>query len=566
MGDQQNISQILAALAAVRPAALQIPQSAPQQTSNHGGFSLPPPDNTGNLGMSGANTSGSGPVSIADAIAKARGFAAEKGIAYHPGHVASRSVDSRSYRRSRSPSRTPPRATRDVFRDGYNPYRDERRPDRRSGGGDRGYGRERSFSPPAGRNADTYSSPPPRHYRNPGDRSPGRRAGIEDNSETIDIDTKLVGMVIGRQGENLRRIESESGTRIQFLDSPEYNKRIRLCTITGHKSARESAKAEINRVIDEGNTSSRSAGARVFEPSGHSNHDGGGNSRFADEENSMQIMVPDRTVGLIIGRAGETIKDLQERSGCRVNIVNEDRSVAGQVPVNLMGPARAMQHAKELILEIVESDSRSSGAQPSREPRGQDTALGPTDKINDKLFIPKESVGMIIGKGGDTIKEMQSITGCKINILPPSGRDPDREVTLYGSASAIEEAKRAIKEKLDNAQKNRGPGGRREDSHNRYQQYQYPQQQQEQSQSQQYPQDSNSPSAQQQQPMQMGAGDGTDPYAMYGGYENYMAMWYAAMAQQHQQQQQQQQHQQHQQDGPPPPAPGSEQPGPPGVS
>ena len=35
-----------------------------------------------------------------------------------------------------------------------------------------------------------------------------------------------------------------------------------------------------------------------------------------------------------------------------------------------------------------------------------------------------------------------------------------------------------------------------------------------------------------------GASGETDPYAAYGGYNNYVAMWYAAMAQQQQQQQQ----------------------------
>ncbi len=34
------------------------------------------------------------------------------------------------------------------------------------------------------------------------------------------------------------------------------------------------------------------------------------------------------------------------------------------------------------------------------------------------------------------------------------------------------------------------------------------------------------------------AAAGEDPYAAYGGYNNYVAMWYAAVAQQQQQQQQ----------------------------
>ena len=50
---------------------------------------------------------------------------------------------------------------------------------------------------------------------------------------------------------------------------------------------------------------------------------------------------------------------------------------------------------------------------------------------------------------------------------------------------------------------------------------------------------------QQQQPG--GAGGGAvDPYAAYGGYENYLALWYSSYQAQNQGQQQQQQHQQSQ--------------------
>jgi far upstream element-binding protein len=106
-------------------------------------------------------------------------------------------------------------------------------------------------------------------------------------------------------------------------------------------------------------------------------------------------MVPDRTVGLIIGRRGETIKDLQERSGCHVNI--EDKNLNGLRPVNLTGPPRATEKAKGLIMDIVESDSNQHSNPPPREMRGH----GPSDagdKLTDSFFIPKDAVGMIIGK------------------------------------------------------------------------------------------------------------------------------------------------------------------------
>lgn len=41
------------------------------------------------------------------------------------------------------------------------------------------------------------------------------------------------------------------------------------------------------------------------------------------------------------------------------------------------------------------------------------------------------------------------MTGCKVNILPPSGPDGEREVTLQGSRTAIDQAAQTIMEKVD---------------------------------------------------------------------------------------------------------------------
>jgi far upstream element-binding protein len=363
-------------------------------------------------------------VSIADAIAKARGIAAEKGLSYEAGRggmlfaspssyfVLSdfanflsvgppRDMDpragGRSHRRSRSPSpqRSPPRAARENFRDNYNPYRDERRDDRR-GGNERNYARERSFSPrPAGRGTNAFS-PQPRPYGGPNDRRGG-----DDNTDTINIESNLVGLIIGRQGESLRKIEADTGTRIQFLNGPESTGSVRLCKITGSRASRNDAKAEISRIISE-----NGPGHSRF---GHDGHDRSHASKAStlptpgEGESTMQIMVPDRTVGLIIGRGGETIRDLQERSGCHVNIVGENKSLNGLRPVNLMGTPEASQKAQDLIHEIVESDTRHAANQshhnPTRGPpfSGGDYPSG--DKVSDSIFVRPEAVGMIIGKG-----------------------------------------------------------------------------------------------------------------------------------------------------------------------
>ena len=58
---------------------------------------------------------------------------------------------------------------------------------------------------------------------------------------------------------------------------------------------------------------------------------------------------------------------------------------------------------------------------------------------------------MTIIIGGETIKDLQTISGCKINVAqaPPAGQpDIEREISLIGSASAIEHAKQAIMDKV----------------------------------------------------------------------------------------------------------------------
>jgi len=550
------------------------PQYSTAPTQGAPSYGLPQPINSGSVDLGGIQPVNSGSVSIADAIAKARGIAADKGVSYdpnrgmapskvrnhhHPNFLSapSRNADprmaNRDYRRSRSPSGQPSRNNRDQFRGNANPYRDERR----GGGGDRGYNRERSLSP-AGR----YS---PAGYRDA--RSPTTDRGAEGDSEIVPIEKNMVGLVIGRAGENLRRVENTTGARVQFVDGPDVPGPQRHCKISGSRTARASAKYEIFKIIEDNELAKRGqdpARVQVAEL-----------TEATQEGDSLQVLVPDRTVGLIIGRGGETIRDLQERSGCHVNIVGENKSVNGFRPVNLIGSATSQQRAKDLIFEIVESDQKGiSIKELHSQNRGREDPYN--SKINDNIMVPGEAVGMIIGKGmnlrfqhveaasnlfagGETIREMQNASGCKINVSPASGRDIEREIGLIGTRQAIEAAKRAITEKVDavvclclqhkcmisllTAQqeaRNRAQGGSDRggnDYGDRYsaQPQPQPQQQQQQQQQQQHQQPAYSVPGIPQQAGASPAAGGADPYAAYGGYQAYMQMWYAALAAQQQQ-------------------------------
>lgn len=443
------------------------PPSAPPQAAY-----LPQPSHTGSLDLSHIKPVNSGSVSIADAIAKAKSIAGERGIQPydHRASSANPREDPRlanRHLRSRSRSRSPPR------RDGYggNPYRDERREDPRRGG----YRRSPSPSQERG-------------FRGARDPPMGNRGG-DGETETIRVKSQLVGLIIGRNGENLRKVESETGARVQFVQAKDSHVAERQCTISGSTRARESAKTAIFTIIEEnGGTPTQEKGAYTAGMPGRAKVN---LPALRDGEASSQIMVPDKTVGLIIGRGGETIKDLQERSGCHVNIVGENKSVNGLRPVNLIGSERATAMAKELILEIVESDARAPGtsgaAAPQRDRGYQNEGRGGAsgggannggrDHVEKTIRVPSEAVGMIIGKGGETIKDMQRTTGCKINVNQPKPPDVTRNIDLAGNPRAMEEAERIIWEKVETVRQRDAAAGRGQ-SHDQgqYDAYSQPQQ------------------------------------------------------------------------------------------
>lgn len=439
--------------------------------------------------------------------------------------MAGRGYPSRS--RSRSPSRT-----------NANPYRDERREDPRRG----------SFR---------RSASPDRNFRGARDPPAGYRAN-DGETETIRVKSALVGLIIGRNGENLRKVESESGARVQFIQAKDSHVAERQCTISGHIRARESAKNAIFGIIEE------NGGQNVPQEKGAYTAGMPGRAKvnlpaLREGEASTQIMVPDKTVGLIIGRGGETIKDLQERSGCHVNIVGENKSINGLRPVNLIGSERATAMAKELILEIVESDSKATGSGSNQIPAARDRgyesygqsggsnggAGGGSDYIEKTIHVPSEAVGMIIGKGGETIKDMQRTTGCKINVNQPSRPDVTRKIDLAGNSRAMAEAERVIWEKVETVKQRDAAAGRshggRDDQSSGYGGYSQQQQQQQPSMPAygQYmpPTQAQAPPqmpafqmpqmAQQATPQPGSDGQGaSDPYAAYGGQAAYFAQWY----------------------------------------
>lgn len=90
-----------------------------------------------------------------------------------------------------------------------------------------------------------------------------------------------------------------------------------------------------------------------------------------------------------------------------------------------------------------------SNSAPSTIPVSYSSYLGGSSK---KIDIPNGRVGVIIGKGGETIKYLQLQSGAKIQVTRDMDADPNsptRTVELMGTPEQIAKAEQLINEVLE---------------------------------------------------------------------------------------------------------------------
>ncbi|CAN1352704.1 Far upstream element-binding protein 3 [Linum perenne] len=174
---------------------------------------------------------------------------------------------------------------------------------------------------------------------------------------------------------------------------------------------------------------------------------------------SRKTEVPNDKVGVLIGKGGDTIRFLQQNSGAKIQIMRDadaDPRCTTR-PVEIIGTLASISKAEKLIHAVIAEMLKfqyffqaSVGGSPSLVARGHPSAqsTGVPDQL--EMQVPNEKVGLIIGKGGETIKGLQTKTGARIQLIPqhlPEGDgSKERTVRVTGDRAQIEMARELIKE------------------------------------------------------------------------------------------------------------------------
>ncbi|ULU01044.1 hypothetical protein L3Y34_001438 [Caenorhabditis briggsae] len=270
-----------------------------------------------------------------------------------------------------------------------------------------------------------------------------------DSGKVTDIypvPEKVVGLVIGKGGSEIRLIQQTSGCRVQMDPDHASMNGIRNCTIEGLPDQVAIARQMITQVINR-NQSDAPSGAVVGEI-------------------SEEMMIPTDKIGLVIGKGGETIRTVQEQSGLRTcTVVQDSTSATGQPkPLRMVGTQAAIDTAKALVHNIMNNTQgttpmhQRSGNQPSG---GQYGGYGGQDtQAKGEVIVPRLSAGMIIGKGGEMIKRLAMETGTKIQFKPDvNPNSEDRVAVIMGTRDQIYQATERITEIVNRAMKNNGAPG-----------------------------------------------------------------------------------------------------------
>ncbi|XP_044295819.1 far upstream element-binding protein 3 isoform X2 [Varanus komodoensis] len=253
-------------------------------------------------------------------------------------------------------------------------------------------------------------------------------------TEEFKVPDKMVGFIIGRGGEQISRIQAESGCKIQI--APDGGGMAeRPCVLTGTPESIEQAKRLLGQIVDRCRNG----------PGFHNDVDG--------SSTIQEILIPASKVGLVIGKGGETIKQLQERTGVKMIMIQDGPLPTGaDKPLRITGDAFKVQQAREMVLEIIREKDQAD----FRGVRNDFTSRMGGGSI--EVSVPRFAVGIVIGRNGEMIKKIQNDAGVRIQFKPDDGISPERVAQVMGLPDRCQHAAHIMNELILTAQERDGFG------------------------------------------------------------------------------------------------------------
>lgn len=289
------------------------------------------------------------------------------------------------------------------------------------------------------------------------------------------VSNAFAGTVIGAKGQAVKELMDVSGARIAISGNKEFFPGLneRVLVISGSLEALLVAISLIWELIYlQAKASDKGGATRTVAWSPTASKD---NLVGTDDiELSAKITIPAAAGGLILGKAGATLRLITETSGATVQMTDKDAAIFTQERIlTITGFVSRGRLCTQLIIQKMLEDEEAAtyanrgtryyaglsgvpGVRSTRPPRadasGKAEEPAAVTETTITMNVPNALVGSVIGKNGVTLREMSSLTGAKIVISPrEESSDGQRTITITGEAAAAQNAHAFCTEKIRQA-------------------------------------------------------------------------------------------------------------------
>uniref|UniRef100_A0A674PQM6 Insulin-like growth factor 2 mRNA binding protein 2a n=1 Tax=Takifugu rubripes TaxID=31033 RepID=A0A674PQM6_TAKRU len=278
---------------------------------------------------------------------------------------------------------------------------------------------------------------------------------MEDIPLKIIASNNYIGRLIGKQGRNLKKIEEETGTKITISSLQDLNiyNNERTITVKGSLEACCNAEVEIMKKLREAYENDIAAinqqtslipglnlnALGIFSSTLPVLSPAAGprstiSSTDAQEQEVAYLFIPTQAVGALIGKKGQHIKQLAHFAGASIKIAPAEMPDATERMVIITGTPEAQFKAQGRIFGKLKEENIFTGKEEVR--------------LETHIKVPSTAAGRVIGKGGKTVNELQSLTSAEV--IVPRDQTPDEKnevvVKICGHFFANQTAQRKIRE------------------------------------------------------------------------------------------------------------------------
>lgn len=243
-----------------------------------------------------------------------------------------------------------------------------------------------------------------------------------------DSNVNYNSILVGSKGNAQKQLEEKTGCKIvvkgrgsQYPAEPyEEEEDLHVLILGDNETQVSKACAEIERIIfADDDTMNRMKQEQIgqMQPvneGGQGGGQGGGPNDNKDynlalttpygppSENAYILEVPNECVGLVIGKEGETIKSIAKKSGAlKVQVATSSAPNSRSRNIFVEGDPESVERVRRELNAIVETQRKMNTG-----------SIGGSHKI--EVEVPVRLIGLIIGKGGETIKGINARTGAYV--------------------------------------------------------------------------------------------------------------------------------------------------------